>query len=325
MDRAGHCSLGHLLRPPRARRRRRGEPHLLRRARRRRRVEPVLPDIRHHVAGVQRLRRELALHGRPGKRAEPGIQGLLRPPRQHARQRQRRGLRVQRRVPDGPLARAQRLRRVVHDGRRQRSPRCRDPRAQGVPVGRARRVLVRRAAHERGGRSQRGREPRVLQRQRGLLEDPLGGQLPDAGLLQGDAREREARSPGVDLDRHVARPARVQPTGRQARERPHGHDFHGQLRHRRPARAGRRRADAVLARERGGQSAGRRDRDARRRHDRLRVGRGRGQRRAATRPGAPVHDHGERCREAAGLGLELRVGHRDAPSDAVSRHQRRRG
>ena len=49
-------------------------------------------------------------------------------------------------------------------------------------------------------RARRGREPRLLQRQRGLLEDALGEQhrrighaVPDARLLQGDARERQDR------------------------------------------------------------------------------------------------------------------------------------
>ena len=57
------------------------------------------------------------------------------------------------------------------------------------------------AARQRRGRARRRRQPRVLQRQRGVLEDALGEQhrrlghaLPHAGLLQGDARQREDRS-----------------------------------------------------------------------------------------------------------------------------------
>ncbi len=44
---------------------------------------------------------------------------------------------------------------------------------QVLHVHRARRVLVGAAARQRGGRPGQGREPRVLQRERGLLEDPL--------------------------------------------------------------------------------------------------------------------------------------------------------
>ena len=67
--------------------------------------------------------------------------------------------------------------------------------AQGLPVGRPRRILVGPAARQRRSGTRRRREPRVLQRQRGVLEDALGNQhrriehaVPHAGLLQGDAR-----------------------------------------------------------------------------------------------------------------------------------------
>ena len=50
----------------------------------------------------------------------------------------------------------------------------RDPRAQGLHVRRPRRVLVGRTARERRGGARRRRQPRVLQRQRDLLEDALG-------------------------------------------------------------------------------------------------------------------------------------------------------
>ena len=45
-----------------------------------------------------------------------------------------------------------------------------------LPVGRPRRVLVRRSARQRRSGARRRRKPRVLQRQRGLLEDALGEQ-----------------------------------------------------------------------------------------------------------------------------------------------------
>ena len=97
---------------------------------------------------------------------------------------------------------------------------------QGLPVGRSRRVLVRRPAGQRRGGARCRRPPRVLQRQRGLLEDALGDQhrrlehrVPHARLLQGDARQREDRSV-AGVDRHLARPA-LQPAVRRrpARER----------------------------------------------------------------------------------------------------------
>ena len=100
-----------------------------------------------------------------------------------------------------------------------------------------RRVLVGRAARQRRGGARRRREPRVLQRERGVLEDALGAEHrrhehrpPDARLLQGDARQRADR-PGrpADVDRHLARPA-VQPARRRRPpgERAHRHPLHGQ-------------------------------------------------------------------------------------------------
>ena len=53
----------------RAHRHRRREPHRLRRARRRRARRTAVPDLRHHLAGVQQLRRQQPLHRarRPGR------------------------------------------------------------------------------------------------------------------------------------------------------------------------------------------------------------------------------------------------------------------
>ncbi len=62
-------------------------------------------------------------------------------------------------------------------------------------------------ARQRGGGARRGREPRLLQRQRGVLEDPLGGRPPHARHLQGDPRQRQDRSARERVDRHVARSA----------------------------------------------------------------------------------------------------------------------
>ena len=70
------------------------------------------------------------------------------------------------------------------------------------------------AAGQRRGGARRGRAHRHLQRQPRLLEDALGDQhrrhrhaVPHAGLLQGDAGQREDRSDAGRVDGHLARPA----------------------------------------------------------------------------------------------------------------------
>ena len=70
-----------------------------------------------------------------------------------------------------------------------------------------------RRAHEHRGGARRRREPRVLQRQRGVLEDALAVEqrrrdrhpVPDADVVQGHALRRADRPGGVD--RHLGRPA----------------------------------------------------------------------------------------------------------------------
>ena len=148
------------------------------------------------------------------------------------------------------------------------------------------------AARQRRGGARRRRQPGLLQRQRGLLEDALGEQhrrlghaLPHAGLLQGDARQRQDRPAARRLDRHLARPA-LQPAGRRrpAGERADRHDLHGQ----RPA------TDAITVPAADGKMrfwrntsvatlAAGADGDAADRHARLRVGRGPRQRLPARR------------------------------------------
>ncbi len=137
---AGRRDLRSLRRPAQARRQRRGEPHRLRRARRRRQLRPPVPDVGHDLAGVQQLRRQ-----QPLRRSRARPQGELQPPLRHPG-RTDRGLVLQRRVPDAPLARAQRLRRQLLLRHRHRPPRQRAPRARGLHVGGPRRVLVGRAA-----------------------------------------------------------------------------------------------------------------------------------------------------------------------------------
>ena len=149
------------------------------------------------------------------------LQGELQPAVHHARQRAR-GLGLQRRVPDGPVPRVQRLRRQLHAPAW--TPTAVAPSSLEhktfLSVG-PRRVLVGHPARQRRGRARRRREPGVLQRQRGVLEDPVGEQhrrlrhaAPHAGVLQGDPRQRQDRSrwshrpgPARGATRGSARPA----------------------------------------------------------------------------------------------------------------------
>ena len=71
------------------------EPHRLRRSQRRQHVGHVLPDLRHHLAGLQRLRRQQPVRGQPGR---PRLQGQLQPAVRHQR-RDPRGLRLEAEYP----------------------------------------------------------------------------------------------------------------------------------------------------------------------------------------------------------------------------------
>ena len=113
---------------------------------------PALPDLGHDLAGLQRLRRQQLLRRPAADRAR--LQAELQPPVQHAL-RPCRGLRLQLRVSRRPLARAQRLRRLVHDGLGLRPARRPDQKPQDLPLRRPRRVLVGRAAGQRRGRPRR--------------------------------------------------------------------------------------------------------------------------------------------------------------------------
>ncbi len=323
--------IGDLLRQARARgRHARRKPRLLRRPRRRRRLGPPLPDLRHDLAGLQPVRRQQPLHRRARNQSGPRLQGELQPPLHDAR-RHPRGLALQRRVSDGALARAKRIRRQLLHRRGRPPPRVRDPRSRDLPVGGARRVLVRRAAHERRGRPRRRRQPRLLQRQRELLEDPLGEEhrrvrhrQPDPRLLQGDPRQRQDR-PHLDLDGDLARPASVQPAGRPPRERPVRDDLHGQRRHLGDPGAGGRRQAAPVAEHQRRLAGPRSDRDPGRQHPRLRVGRGPRQRRSARRPDRPLLHHPRRPAADPGLRLDLRPRHRHPQPHPVPRPERRAG
>ena len=73
---AGHGRLGHLLRQAGGRHRR--QPHRLRRPQRRQHLRRLLPDVRHDLAGLQRLRRQQPVRGQS---CRPRVQGVLQPAR----------------------------------------------------------------------------------------------------------------------------------------------------------------------------------------------------------------------------------------------------
>ena len=255
-----------------ARRHRRREPHRLRRPRRREPLRHPVPDLGHHLAGLQPVRRQQPLRRRPGTDPAAPTRSATTarsPPAAPSPE----DWVVQRRVPDGPLARAQRLRRQLHHRRRHRPPRRRAARDHKVflSVGHdeywsgAQRANVE-AARAAGVNLAFFSGNEIFWKTR--WETSIDGsqhRLPHAGLLQGDARQREDRSAGPPtLDRHLARPA-LQPAGRRrpARERADRHALHGQL----PAPTaitvpGGRRQAALLAQHDASPRSRRADRDA---------------------------------------------------------------
>ena len=161
-------------------------------------LRPALPDLGHDLAGLQPLRRQQPLHGRAGTAA---------PTRSATTGRLRREVRrAPRFVFNAEYPMVRWLERNGYDvsyfagidtdaaARSSWSTRPSSPWATTSTGRRAQRANVEAARDA-------GMQPRLLQRQRGLLEDALGEQhrrygyaLPDAGLLQGDARQREDRS-----------------------------------------------------------------------------------------------------------------------------------
>ena len=183
---------------------------------------PAGADVGHDDARLQPVGRQQPVLRRD---ARPGLQGQLQPAVPHRRPRERV---LGRRVPAGAVARAQRVRRRLHDLRRHRPARRGAAQAPGLRLVGPRRVLVAGPAGQRRGRPRRRRPPRVHGGQRGLLEDPLGGEHGPVGhrpphprLLQGDARGRQAR-PDARVDGHVARPP-VQPAVRRRPARAPAH------------------------------------------------------------------------------------------------------
>ncbi len=213
---------------------------------------PPLPDLRHDLAGLQPVRRQQPLHGLAGEQPRPRLQGQLQPsvhdPRADAG-----GLGVQRRVPDGPLARAQRLRRQLLHRRRQRPPR------------RARSSSTRRSS--RSATTSTGRP--VSARTSRRLATPASTSRSSAATSRSGRRAGRTASTGPTprtarssptrrrtRTRRSTRPpngpapgatSRLQPRGPATRERADRDDLHGQLRHLGDPGAGGRRQAAALA------------------------------------------------------------------------------
>ncbi len=146
---------------------------------------------------------------------------------------------VLRRIPADPVPGAKRLRPQLRLPARSRHERLAAEKPQGLHRQRPRRVLVPGRAPERRSRPRRRGEPRLLQRQRDLLEDPLGGELrriehalPHADHLQGHPLPGTGGPGRAERnDWNLARSA-LQPAGRcrPPRKQPHRAVLPGQLR-----------------------------------------------------------------------------------------------
>ena len=320
----GHRHVGHLLRQARAReRRRRRQPRHVHRPRRRRRLRPAVPDVGHDLAGLQHLRREQPLRGQPGRAAPTRSPTTARS--SPAATRPRTGSSTpSTRWSAGSSATATTSATPPASTATACRPSCSST-SSFLSVGHDEYWSGTQRANVEAARDA-GREPRLLQRQRGVLEDPLGEQPPHARHLQGDARERQDRPRGEHLDRHLARPAPVQPAGRPAGERADGHRCSPSTRAsaalRVPADDGKLRLwrNTPVASQLPGGVA-----DADRRHRSATSGTrtsttGRGPAGLVRLSSTTV----ERRRQAAGLRLDLRVRHGDAPPHALPRRERRR-
>ena len=269
-----------------------------------------------------------------GAPARPRLQGQLQPavhhPREHAR-----GLGVQRRVPDDPLARGATATTSATSRASTPTAAARAPRAQRVPLGRPRRVLVRR----RSARTSRRRAPPASTSRSSAATRSSGRRAGSPASTARDTPYRtlvcykethanaQASTRAGDVDRHVARPA-LQPAGRRrpARERADRHDLHGQLL-RRCTIAGAGELDGKLRFWRNTSVASSRRRqigDARRRHARLRVGRGPRQRLPAGRPD-PLSSTTQRVRSACWTTARPTAPARRRTPDALPRRERRAG
>ena len=225
VGRAGDGDLGHLHRQARTAgsRGRPRQPHPLRRARRRRSLRPAVPDLGHHLAGLQHLRRQQPVL-RLARRAR--LQGELQPPVHHAL------LRVPQRLDRRPGSSTPSTRwcggssatattsatstgvDTDRRGARAAASTASSCRSATTSTGPARSATNVEAARAAGVNLAFFSGNDVFWKTR--WENSIDGSehaVPHAGLLQGDARQREDRSAAERVDRHVARPA-LQPAGR---------------------------------------------------------------------------------------------------------------
>ncbi len=110
------CRVRHLLRPADTDRQRGKEPHPVRRSRERYRLPPLgrrVSNLGYDLAGLQPIRRQQPLRWRSWHEPWPRLQGELQPSVYDARH-DARGLPLQRRIPDGALARGEWVRRQLH-------------------------------------------------------------------------------------------------------------------------------------------------------------------------------------------------------------------
>ena len=255
VGRARRRGLRHLLRQARAHRHRRREPHRLRRPRRRGHVAAAVPDLGHDLAGLQQLRRQQPVHRRRRPAAPTRSATTGRSPRADVDNGQDWLFNA-----EYPMVRW--LEANGYDVSyttgvdTDRARRTELLEAQGLPVGRPRRVLVRRrsaptsrrratpASTSRSSAATRcsgrraGRPASTARTRRTARSSPTRRRTPT---------RRSTRTP--DVDRHLARPA-LQPAGRRrpARERADRHALHGQRRRDDLDHgAGGRRQDALLA------------------------------------------------------------------------------
>ena len=217
------------------------------------------------------------------------LQGQLQPAVHDPRVRGR-GLGVQRRVPDGPLDGAQRLRRQLLHRRRLRPPRrgaARAPtpscRSATTSTGRASSAPTSRRRATRASTSPSSAATRSSGRRAGRTTTARSSPTRRPTPTPRSTRTRH-------VDGHLARSSGFNPKAAD-RERADGNDLHGQLRHDSTSACPPPTADAPVAqhlRREPGRGA---DRDARAGHARLRVGRGRRSTASALRASSGIVDH----------------------------------
>ena len=237
------------------RRHRRRQPHRLRRPRRRQPLRPALPDLGHHLAGLQRLRRQQPVrrHRRPAGRTRSATTARSTPTA--AAETHDFVFNAEYPMVRFLEANGYDVSYITGVDTDRRGALIKNHKV--VPVGRPRRVLVGRAARQRRGGPRRRRQPGLLQRQRGLLEDALGEpsidgiDTPYRTLVSYKETHANAKIDPTARPGPAPGATRVQPAGRRrpAGERPDRHHLHGQRRHRPTCTVdGRRRQEpAVLA------------------------------------------------------------------------------